>query len=301
MCTEYKAYKAGNETTVLGHEAAGEVVEIAQPGRVDVGDRVVVMPLNSCGVCGLCLNGDYIHCQNTVDPLAVCGSETGTATYAEYLIKQDWQLLTIPDGMSYDHASMACCGLGPTFGAIHDARVDSFDTVMITGLGPVGLGGVINAKFRGATVFAVESHPYRKSLAKELGADFVFNPGDDMIGESVREVTDGRGIDVGVDCTGVPQAQRLLINAAKRKGSVYLVGEGGGLEVETSKDMIRKGLTIRGSWHWNLSDVPEMFRMISRVGDSIDKQITHRFPLEKVQDAWELQLTGECGKILLDP
>src|SRR3972149_3597995 len=67
-------------------------------------------PQYPCGKCSLCLAGEYIHCQHCVDPLALCGSTTGTATYAQYCIKQDWLLIPIPAGMSYDDASMACCG-----------------------------------------------------------------------------------------------------------------------------------------------------------------------------------------------
>ena len=67
MCTEYKAFLAGHEAGFLGHEAAGEVVAVAQPCRVKVGDRVVVMPLYPCGKCALCIAGDYIHCENNHD------------------------------------------------------------------------------------------------------------------------------------------------------------------------------------------------------------------------------------------
>ena len=85
MCTEYKAYRDGRKTDFLGHEFAGEVVEIARPGKVKPGDRVVAIPAPApCGECDLCVNGDYIHCQDTVDVKQVCGTETGTATYAEF-------------------------------------------------------------------------------------------------------------------------------------------------------------------------------------------------------------------------
>src|SRR5690349_16992408 len=64
LCTEYKAWRAGTPSEFLGHEAAGEVVAIAQPGRVTVGDRVVVMPLFPCGRCRYCVSGHYIYCQH---------------------------------------------------------------------------------------------------------------------------------------------------------------------------------------------------------------------------------------------
>ncbi len=89
MCTEYKAYQGGWVTTHLGHEAAGIVEEVAQPGTVQSGDRVVVMPVNACGACSLCISGDYIHCQQPLDNAKLTGSPWGTATYAQRLIKSD--------------------------------------------------------------------------------------------------------------------------------------------------------------------------------------------------------------------
>lgn len=301
MCTEYKAFAAGHRTESLGHEAAGEVVEIAQPGRVKVGDRVVVMPQYPCGKCPLCVSGDYIYCQNNRNVLQSTNNVAGTATYAQFLLKQDWLLLPIPDDLSYEHASMACCGLGPTFGAMQRMNVDAFDTVLITGMGPVGLGGVINAVYRGARVIAVESHPYRARLAKELGAMTVLDPNDPDALAKIRDLTNGVGVDKAIDCSGATSARRLLIDAARRRGQVALVGEGGDFTVHGSNDMIRKGLTLHGSWHFNLADAPRLMQVIRASGGLIDKLITHTFPMSKVQEAWELQMTGNCGKVLLGP
>ncbi len=302
MCTEYKSYKNGTLTDCLGHEAVGEVVEVARPGKVKVGDRVVVMPQYPCGTCSLCLAGEYIHCRNNINVETETGNITGTATYAQYMIKQDWLLLPIPAEMSYEHAGMACCGLGPTFGAMQLMQVDAFDTVLITGMGPVGLGGVINATYRGARVIAVESHPFRQRLAEQLGAEFAIDPNDtDALGK-VMEFTDGIGVDKALDCSGVPGAQRFLIDAARRKGQMAFVGVGDGdLIVHDWSDMITKGLTLLGSWHWNLADMPRIMQVIRESGDKIDTQITHTFPMSRVQDAWDLQLTGNCGKIILKP
>ena len=303
MCTEYKAFAAGSSQAVYGHEAAGEVVEVAQPGRVQVGDRVVAMPMNACGKCSLCLDGDYIHCIDGYDFAAVHGGMDGLGTMAQYLLKQDWMLLPIPDGMSYEHAAMACCGLGPTFGAMQTMSVDRHDTVLITGLGPVGLGGVINAKYRGARVIAVDSITYRADLARELGADAVVNPLDEDALRQIRAHTPaGRGVDKAVDCSGVVAAHRLCIDAARRKGQVAFVGEcSDDTPIQISNDMIRKGLTLAGSWHFNLADSPRMMRMIGDVGEQLDKLITHRFPLADIQSAWETQLSGQCGKVILQP
>jgi L-iditol 2-dehydrogenase len=301
MCTEYKAFRDGRPGESIGHEAAGEVVEVAQPGRVAVGDRVAVMPLSACGRCDLCLAGEYIHCQNTADLREATGYTGGGGTYAQYILKADWLLVPIPEGMSFDHGSLACCGLGPTFGAMELMGVDRFHTVLITGLGPVGLGGVINAVYRGARVIGVEGNPYRSALARDLGAEMVIDPEDPEALAQIMALTHGRGADRGVDCSGVPQAQRLLIDAARRKGEIAFVGEGGDLSISVSRDMIRKGLTLRGSWHYPLSRSPRMMSILEDVGEQLDRQITHTFPMDQVQSAFELQLTGQSGKVILHP
>ncbi len=301
MCTEYKGYKEGWNWSSIGHEAAGEVVEVTQPGKVKKGARVVVMPQYPCGICPLCLAGEYIHCQQCVDPLKITGSEYGTATYAQYILKQDWLLIPIPDGVSYDHAAMACCGLGPTFGACQIMDVNAYDTVLITGLGPVGLGGVINASYLGAKVIAVESNPYRADLAKKLGAKIVLDPTDDTIREKILELTSSVGVDKAIDCAGVPASQRLAIDSLRRKGQLTFVGEAGELTINVSDDMIRKGISLHGAWHYNLGDTPLIMKIVSESASKLDLLITHTFPMSKVKDAWELQLTGQCGKVVLHP
>ena len=301
MCTEYHGFNRGGKSDSLGHEAAGEVVEVAQEGKVKVGDRVVVMPQYPCGKCPLCLIGEYIHCQNNLNALEVTGNTYGTSTYAQYVIKQDWLLIPIPDGISYEHAGMACCGLGPTFNATQLMNVGAFDTVLITGMGPVGLGGVINCVHRGARVIAVEKHPYRANLAKELGAETTINPEDEDALKQIMDLTDGVGVDKGIDCSAAVAGVRLLIDAARRKGEVSFVGGSGEVPVWGGRDMMGKGLTLRGAWHFNLGDSPRIMEVVKNESDLLDKFITHTFPMSKVQEAWELQVTGNCGKVVLYP
>lgn len=303
MCTEYKAFADGVDHHYFGHEAAGEVVDIAQVGKVRVGDRVVVMPASPCGKCALCLEGEYIHCRQMIDFEAFHGSRAGSATMAQYLVKPDWLLVPIPEGVSYDHAGMACCGLGPTFGAFNSMRVDRFDTVLITGLGPVGLGGVVNAHYRGARVIGVESHPWRAQRARELGAEAVIDPRDDDALQQILALTRaGYGVDKAVDCSGVVAAHRLCVDAVRRKGQVAFVGESSAdTPIRVSPDLIRKGLTLVGTWHYNLADTPRMMEMILNLGAELDRLISHTYPIDQIQQAWETQMSGACAKVILKP
>jgi L-iditol 2-dehydrogenase len=116
----------------------------------------VLMPLSSCGSCSYCESGDYIHCEK--NPMS-------DASIAQYVAKPALLARRIPDEVSFEKASLACCALGPSFGAFQALDASVFDTILITGLGPVGLGAVVNAKFLGARVIAVDTNPYRTKLA----------------------------------------------------------------------------------------------------------------------------------------
>jgi len=302
MCTEYKGFAAGARSAALGHEAAGEVVEVGRPGPLRPGDRVVVMPQAACGRCALCLSGDYIHCQQPPDLRRETGWEHGGGTYAQYVLRQDALLVPIPEGLPYQDAAMACCGLGPTCGALQRLGVSSADTVVIAGLGPVGLGGVIQAAARGARVLAIEGQPYRAALGLALGAEAVVDPADPAAAlAELAARTGGLGADRGIDCSGSAVGQRLLIDAVRRRGEVAFIGEAGDLTLNVSRDLLRKGLTLHGCWHYNLATVPRLLRHIGRLGPQISRLITHTFPLAGVEAAFRLQLRGECGKVLLHP
>lgn len=299
LCTEFKL-RARKKSGGLGHEAAGEVVEIGPKVRsVAVGDRVVVMPQDACGICPCCTSGEHIYCQSGRKPLEICGSETGRETIAQYVIQQDWLLVKIPDGISYDHASMACCGFGPAFNAMQSMEVAAGDTVLVSGLGPVGLGAVTVALYRGARVLGLDPNAYRRDLAEQLGAEAVFNPLDDDIKQQVLAATKGLGPDKSVDSTGVPTSVQLLLAVARRRGRVALIQS---VDSISTQPVVWKGLRLYGCWHWNhLNDTERMMHTIAGSGDRIDKMITHRFPMEKLGEAFDLQATGQCGKVIVYP
>jgi L-iditol 2-dehydrogenase len=299
MCTEFKDRRSGTVTDTLGHEAAGVVTDPGESRRVRTGDRVVAMPQNGCGTCWLCTAGDHIYCQDQRDVLAETGSAYGTATFAQYLIKPDWLLLPVPAGVSLRHAALTCCGLGPGFNAIATLGVGALDTVLVSGCGPVGLGAITNAVVRGARVIALETSQYRADLARALGAAEVVDPfGSDPAGR-VRDLTAGRGADCAVESSGAPDAAGLLAEATRLRGRIAVVAWGTPLRMPPPVPL---GQAIHGCWHWNHQrHADQMWATVRAAGPLLDRLITHEFPLDKVDDAMDVQDSGSCGKVLLLP
>ena len=301
ICTEYKAWLAGHNPAVMGHEGVGEVVAIAEEGPVKVGDRVVILPQNPCGRCHHCMGGDYIYCEDTYDFAAFHGSTAGNGTFAQYALKSTWLLPKIPDNVSYAKATMAIDGIGASFGGFEAIGVNSQDTVLITGLGPVGLGAVVNARFRNARVLAVEPAPWRANLALEMGAEVVLDPNAPYILEKIRELTAGRGVDCALDCSGRGSSERLCIDATRRRGRVAFVGEcSDEMSIRVSPDLIRKGLMVVGSWLYNMADYPKVMKVIHE-SPLIDRLISHSLPMSQIQEAFGLLARGEAAKIVVDP
>ncbi len=293
LCAEYKLFRSGRTGESLGHEAAGTVVECAGRTAVQPGDRVVVMPQYPCGTCDHCRSGEYIYCEDNLDDDA--------GTMAEYIAKPAWLLVPIPADVPTDLGALACCGLGPSYGALARASASAGATLLVTGLGPVGLGAVVNGVYRGLRVIGVDGNAYRAALARDLGAVAVLDPNDPDVLAQIRALSGGRGPGVGVDCSGHVDAHRLQLDAAARRACVVLVGESNeATPIRVSPDLIRKGLTVMGSWHYSLTDVPNVMRVIGEF-PGVERLITHRFPFDRVQEAFEVSESQQCAKVILHP
>jgi L-iditol 2-dehydrogenase len=301
MCTEYKAFAAGQAQDVMGHEAIGEVVDAPVSARVKPGDRVVVQPCEVCGTCRYCASGDYIHCAQIWKLSGFDGPMPGCDTMAQYMLKSDWLLTPIPDDMPWERAALALCSIGPSFGALRKIGLSSGETLLIAGAGPVGLGAVVNARYRGARVLVVESVPYRVKRALELGAETVIAIEDPDRVRKLKELTGGYGPDCAIDCAGSLDAERLCIDAVRSLGRVVFVGEcGEDLAIRVSPDMLRRGLTIAGNWHYRLPDFPAVLDVI-RNAPGVDRLVSHKLPMSRIQTALEISESHESAKILLDP
>ncbi len=299
MCTEWQGWREGKHSCELGHEAIGVVVDAANSKRLKAGDRVVVMPHAGCGTCPACQAGEHIHCTEQRDLFAETGSESGIGCYAEYLLKPDYLLYPVPEDIETDHAAMAVCALGPSFTAMERMQVGPADTVLVSGCGAVGLGAVVNARTIGARVIALELNPFRADLARSLGAEHVLDPTAADLVEQVRSLTGGYGVDAAIETSNNPAAPPVVIELLRARGRVAFVTWSGELPV---KRITGKGIEIYGSWHWNHERFGEqMMQRVRDAGALLDTLTTHRFAMSDVSEAFALQETGRCGKVLLYP
>ena len=276
-----------------GHEGAGEVVAVAESQRLRVGDRVALAPLNACGHCDDCLRGDVIFCRNRP---AIHG------TFAAFTRVADAMCVRIPDEIDYDTASLMGCALGPAYEAIKRLEVRGYDTLVVSGLGPVGLGATALASASGARVLALDPEPFRRDLAVKLGAVAVLDPGAPDNRESLLRATGKGGVRKAVECSGKESAERLLIDLASIRGAVAFVGENGGtIPLSPSRDMIRKGLTLLGCWHMNMLDAPALIEFLCRYPAKAALLISHRFAFDQAQEAFEAFATRKTAKVILHP
>lgn len=231
---------------VLGHEGAG-VVEQVGPGVTEVapGDKVII-GWPSCGTCRNCLDGEPRYCLKTGDALVsgrrFKGDQAGTTAYmrdgqpinghffgqssfATHSITSADALVKVPDEVPLDMLGPLACGLGTGAGAVlNEARPRLGDSVLIAGVGAVGLAAIMAARNSGVTrIIAADIHDNRLELAREFGATHVVNSGKQDLVAEVRTITGGT-VDYAFDCTGVIKVIEQLAETVGMLGHLVLVG-----------------------------------------------------------------------------
>ena len=163
-------------------------------------------------------------------------------THSQYILMRDQMCLPMSDDISYETGVLFGDTLGVTFHAIKRLRLMGFETVLITGQGPIGLSATMLCKFLNAFVIVLDVDRYRLTHAQLCGADVCVNPdAESDVLERLREIAGPRGIDVALDCSGNPVAQRRSDSIRRR--------DAGGLAINTGKHFIGKELELIGSWY----------------------------------------------------
>lgn len=275
-----------------GHELAGVVAEVSDGCRLRVGGRVAVQVIAGCGACLHCLRGNATLCR---ERRGHGGSE------AELIALPEFCCLPLPDEVSFD-AGVLLAGdaLGVANKLLNRMGISGADTVAIFGVGPIGLGMTAVASFLGGRCIAVEPHEYRRQLAQDIGAEATIDPAACDPAERLRELTDGAGPSVAIVCVGREEVFNAALEVAAGGGKVGLVGEMPKATINPSETLIRKSLTLYGSWYTNWVEYHELLERY-RAGLPADKLITHTFPLAQAEEAYRLFESGQSGKVMLHP
>lgn len=286
----------GYQDVIAGHEPCGQIVEEG-PGlkRFKKGDRVIVYHISGCGVCYDCRQGFMISC--TSDKRAAYGWQRDGGM-AEYILCDEKDLVLLPDELTYADGAQVACGFGTVYEAIEKIGISGNDAVLVVGLGPVGLAALMLAKAMGATMLiGIEMEQARIDLAKELGlVDYAFTPSDDNVAQ-IKALTGGHGVERAIDCSASNGGRATAIRATRKWGKIAFVGEGGSVEFEPSPDMLHDQKTIYGSWVTSIWKMEDLVEHLVRWNIHPEDLITHRFPLEKADEAYALMANGTSGKV----
>jgi threonine 3-dehydrogenase len=280
---------------IVGHEFAGDVVEVGSlVTDVRTGDRVTAEGHIVDGRCLLCRTGNAHVCPHT----RIIGVDRD-GCFAEYIAMPATNVWQLDDAVSYD------------IGGIHDPMGNAFHTaltadipgatVLITGCGPIGIFAVGICKAAGASrIIASDVNPKRLELARQMGAHDVVQPGEAKA--VVERWTDGLGVDVALEMSGVPSAIHQALDLVRVGGRVQMLGiPAKPMELNLATEVIFKGLTIYGVVGRRMYDTWHLMTRFLRSG-AFDPTpvITHRFPLDEADEAIRAIKSGEAGKVIFE-
>lgn len=323
----YKSDPFGLTPNVLGHEGTGEVVQVGSQVKMDsvgkavkVGDKIVTSLMETSPDC---LIAKYNPTKsNLSDDLKVYGllpdepNNHFNGYFAEYLIIRPGSSFFVVNDMSVElrcliePAAVVCHALerAKSCGGI---RLNFRSRVVVQGCGPIGLLMIAVLRAYGVNnIIALDGNPSRLEMARSLGADELINykdyTGVDEIAEKVKSLTKGLGAHWGFQVTGVPVAHANLYRYIRRGGGICEVGhfvDGGECAINPHRDICAKEITLVGSWVYNSFEYPNAYHFLQRaerIGLPVTSLITHRFPLDQIDEAFQVNLRQEGVKVIVE-
>ncbi|AIQ25740.1 NAD(P)-dependent alcohol dehydrogenase [Paenibacillus sp. FSL H7-0737] len=273
------------EPIILGHELAGEVVEVGkQVSNIAVGDRVAVEPGVTCGQCDYCKSGRYNLCPDVV----FLATPPVNGAWAEYIVMPSDYLFKLPDSMSYEEGAMLE-PLSVGFHAMMRGKVQPFDRVLITGLGPIGLLAGQAAKLFGVSeIYGTDVVPFRRQLAMEMGFTAALDPVKENVGQRLNELTNGFGVTLVVESSGNARAMADTIKWVRRGGRIVFVGLPADSAIPMDMGQFIDGeIDAYGVFRY-ANTYPAAIQALQHSSLDIEKIVTHRFALTDTQEALEV-------------
>ena len=284
------------EPIIAGHEPAGVVAAVGKnvdPRAARLGDRAMVYHYDGCHVCPSCRTGWIQMCDN--GPITY--GLNGHGGHAQYMKVPASTLVHLPDELSFASGAAISCGTGTAFQALARIDVSARDTVAVFGQGPVGLSATQLAAAMGAEVIAIDISPERARRALEFGAAHSIDASSQDPAEEIMKLTGGKGVSKALDTSGVAAGRLGAVRSSAKWGVVCFVGEGGDVTFNVSPDIMRKQLTIVGSWTFSNVGQADCTRFIADHGVDVDRIYTDQWKLEQAEEAYrdfDRQLGGKA-------
>lgn len=289
---------------VLGHEAAGDVAEVGPEVRsIKVGDRVIVMPSWSCGRCGACRIGDFIHCEQlTSIGGAAEHSRMVAGAFSELVRVPERAIVSLEGDLDYEEAIFAD-PLTSTLNDIERCQIRLGDDVVIVGAGPMGLLHLMLAKLRGARVIVSDPIAERRERALAMGAaETIDSQAEDPVA-AVQRLTRGSGAAAVIVAVGNPKAEEMAMGMAGPGGRIsFFAGTWPPTTIAVDPNELHYTQRIlTGAFGGSVEQFLRTVKLLeSRLVD-VRPLITHRLSLNQLQEGFEMTLQGEGLKKVVVP
>jgi len=311
--------------SVLGHEGAGVVVEVgAGVTSLAVGDHVIPLYVPECRNCEYCTSGKTNLCQairetqgkglmpDATSRFSVGGEKLfhymGTSTFSEYTVVPEIAVAKIRSDAPFDKVCYIGCGVTTGIGAvINTAKVEPGANVVVFGLGGIGLNVLQGCRLAGADkIVGVDLNPARRELGEKFGMTHFVNP-KEVEGDLVPYLVDltGGGADYSFECIGNVEVMRQALECChKGWGESVIIGvAGAGEEIATRPFQLVTGRVWRGTAFGGArgrTDVPKIVDWYMDGKINIDDLITHKMPLDEINDAFDLMHEGKSIRSVVE-
>ena len=282
------------EPLIIGHEPAGEVVEVGSAvTSLQPGDRVAIEPAIHCGHCEHCVEGNPNLCSH----IEFFGTPPQQGAYREMLVHREDLLFKLPPEVS-TQAGAVLEVYGVAIHSVDLVGMKSGYDAAVLGAGPIGLSTARLAKLTGAVrVIVVEPIAERRKMAERHGADVVIDPTETDAVEAIRDLTHGRGVDVVFEAAGVAETPQMSVDVCKNGGVIALIG----IPYEDqilfrASSCRRKGLTIRMVRRMK-HVYPRSIKLAASGLIHPEAMVTHVLPLERIANGFEMVSQRQEGVV----
>ena len=278
-------YRIKKAPRILGHEMAGEIVEIAESvAGFKKGDRVFVSHHVPCYKCYHCIHGNYTACEllhtGNYDP----------GGFSEFIrVPQEnvrYGTFLLPEGITFEDATLIE-PLGCAIAGQNQLGLKKGQSVLVTGSGVSGLLHIQLSKSKGAKVIAMDINEYKLNKALEFGADYVINASLYSVDE-LKSINDNRLVDVVVICTAAKEALENAISSVDRKGKILFFAVPETDIVIPSMKFWRDEISLFFSYGAALHDLNKAIDLIQSSTVNVRKMVTHRVPLSAIAHGFKL-------------